>query len=170
MRFNKPYDPNPKKKRPPLVRRAVVFLVWVVLVCLASRQFYSHPSLDSLDGPYPVVRVVDGDTLILEIDQEQVRVRLIGVDAPESVHPDPERNTPQGKAAAQYAKGLLEGQQVWLEYDQEPLDHYGRTLAYLYLPSGEMVQELLLESGYAQPLEVAPNTKYADRFRALAQP
>ena len=80
-------------------------------------------------------RVVDGDTLIVtNSNGEDVRVRLIGIDTPESVHPDQSKNTLDGDIASEYTKSLLEvGQILYLEYDVDQLDVYNRTLAYVWL-------------------------------------
>jgi len=55
---------------------------------------------------------------------------------------------------------------VELEYDVTATDKYGRTLAYVYLPGGLMVNEQILRAGYAQLLTIPPNVKYVDRFTA----
>lgn len=121
-----------------------------------------------LYGPYDVVRVVDGDTAIINIGGEEKRVRFIGVDTPESVNPDESKNTEEGKIASQYTKDLLTGKQVYLEYDVGQEDKYGRTLAYIYLDDGEtMVQDLLLQNGLATVMTIQPNSKYADHFYNL---
>lgn len=125
-----------------------------------------------LHGPYELLYVVDGDTLAIDLDGEAVTVRLIGIDAPESVHPDPERNSPEGEKASRYLKKLLADSdgQLYLEYDLQRTDDYGRTLAYVYLSDGEtMLQEELLRAGMATTLTIYPNIKYADRFYALLQ-
>jgi micrococcal nuclease len=80
-----------------------------------------------VDGPRGVVRVVDGDTVVIAPD---TTVRLIGIDTPETVDP---RKPVQcfGREASAYAHLLLDGRSVSLEYDptQGRLDRYGRTLA-----------------------------------------
>lgn len=119
----------------------------------------------TLSGPYDVIRVVDGDTAIVSIDGEDVRVRFIGVDTPESVNPDESKNTPEGKEASDFTKELLTGKTVYLEYDAQITDDYGRTLAYVYLDDGAtMVQTLLLEEGLAMTMTIQPNSKYASSF------
>lgn len=122
-----------------------------------------------LMGPCKVVSVADGDTFSAEVEGETRSIRLIGVDTPESVHPDASKNTPQGKIASAYTKDLLRGRNVWLETDAEQTDKYGRLLCYVYLDSeGKiMVQELLLKDGMASVMTVPPNVKYEDRFLEL---
>lgn len=121
-----------------------------------------------LAGPYDVVRVIDGDTAIINIDGSETRVRFIGVDTPESVNPDESKNTPEGKIASDFTKNLLTGKTVYLEYDVDPNDDYGRTLAYVYLDDGKtMVQEELLKEGLATVMTIQPNSKYTDHFYAL---
>lgn len=118
-----------------------------------------------------VQRVVDGDTYILDIDGEEKRVRLIGVDTPESVAPDSygKENTEEGKTVSDIVKGKIQaGSILYAEYDVSKTDKYGRTLAYLYFENGTMVQDWLLENGYANIATYPPNVKYADHFAELA--
>ena len=123
-----------------------------------------------LYGPYYVSKVIDGDTIVVNIDGTLTKVRLIGVDAPESVHPDSEQNTPEGIAAANYLTDLIGGKYVYLEYDQELYDKYERTLAYVYLEDRQtMVEDLLLESGHAEVMIFPPNDKYESRFYKIAR-
>ena len=107
-----------------------------------------------------VERVVDGDTIIVE---GVGRVRLIGVDTPETVHP----NRPVeffGKEASAFAKGLLEGKRVRLEYDQERQDRYGRTLAYVYLDDGTFVNAEIIRRGYGHAYTRFP-FRHMEEFR-----
>ena len=75
-----------------------------------------------------VKRVVDGDTLVVDLNGQEERVRLIGVDTPESVHPDDTKNIEAGKIASDFTKSKLEGKEVELEFDVQERDHYGRLL------------------------------------------
>lgn len=121
-----------------------------------------------LDGPYKVVRVVDGDTIVVDIGGANVKIRLIGIDTPESVHPNKKRNTQEGKQASDWAKKLLAGKNVYLEYDVGKTDRYGRTLAYVYLDDQKtMVNRLLLQNGLAQIMTIQPNSRYANEFHRL---
>lgn len=122
-----------------------------------------------LYGAYDVVRVSDGDTIVVKIEDEEVRVRLIGIDAPESVHPDETQNCANGEVASDYLKSLLPvGAKVYLEYDKETTDEYGRTLAYVYMDDAEtMIEMVLLEAGMADTMEILPNNKYAHQFEQV---
>lgn len=117
-----------------------------------------------------VVRVVDGDTYVLEISGEETKVRLIGVDTPESVAPADygKENTEEGKEVSDIVKDKIKaGDVLTVEYDVSPTDKYGRTLAYLYFEDGKMVQEWLLENGYAQCMTIQPNSKYSAHFAEI---
>ncbi len=118
-------------------------------------------------GPYNVVRVVDGDTIIVNIDGSETRVRFIGVDTPESVHTDSSRNVEEGITASDYTKNLLSEKSVYLEYDVGEHDKYGRTLAYVYTEDGTMVNKLLLKEGLAKIMTIQPNVKYAEEFLSI---
>lgn len=113
-----------------------------------------------------VLRVVDGDTFVVNYNGVEEYVRLIGVDTPESVHPDSERNTEAGVLASDYTKARLEGKQVELEFDVQQRDMYGRLLAYVYV-DGVMYNKTLLEDGVANLATYPPNVKYVDDFTAI---
>ena len=145
-----------------------------------------------------VVRVIDGDTIVVKIPKTvfndgeatikdlKFTVRFVGVDTPESKENRRARLQAKendttvrvivflGKKAKEFTyENLFLGKQgrkkiykeVYLEFDKEPQDHYGRLLAYIWLPDGRMLNEMLVCEGYAWPLVVKPNTKYKDRFQ-----
>ncbi len=118
---------------------------------------------------FVVVRVVDGDTIDVRpgAGGETQRVRLIGVDTPESKDPRRPVECFAEEAAAFTAR--LRGKLVRLEYDVERHDRYGRTLAYVYLSDGTFFNLLLIEEGYGLPYTVPPNLKYADLFLDAAR-
>lgn len=111
-------------------------------------------------------RVVDGDTIVVILDGKKEKVRMIGIDTPESVHPDKSRNTPMGKIASKYTKDNLEGKYVALETDVQERDKYGRILAYVYIDD-KMFNKTLLEEGLAKLMTIPPNVKYADDFKKI---
>jgi endonuclease YncB( thermonuclease family) len=107
-----------------------------------------------------VKRVNDGDTVKLADGRS---VRYIGVNTPEIQH---ERHTdePFGLEARARNIELVQSKTVRLEFDIERFDDYGRTLAYVFLPDGSMVNEKLLQSGMAHCLYRMPNVKYEARL------
>lgn len=113
-----------------------------------------------------VEKVVDGDTFLLDINGGKFKARLIGVDTPESVHPDPSRNTPFGKEVSNYSKSRLEGKNVKVRKDVSLHDKYGRLLVYLYI-DGKMYNEELLEKGYANLKTIVPDVEFADHFAKI---
>jgi len=107
-----------------------------------------------------VKRVVDGDTLLLQSGE---RVRLIGVDTPESVH----REKPVeyfSKEASRFTKKMVQKKYVWLEYGQERKDVYNRLLAYVYMEDGTFLNAELIKQGYAFAYVRFPH-KHLDAFR-----
>lgn len=160
-----------------LIRGGIVFVITFFVLCLSNRfSAIDAPTRETTDterdlhGTYEVVSVVDGDTLVISVDGNERKVRLIGVDTPESVHVDESKNTEEGKIASQYTQNLLMGEMVYLEYDVSPNDDYGRTLAYVYLDDGEtMVNSLLIEEGMAEIMTIPPNCKYEELFADLQQ-
>ncbi len=123
-----------------------------------------------------VVRVVDGDTYVVNLDGEETKVRLIGVDTPESVASQEyldrtgKENTEFGKDVSDYMKGMLsEGSILYLEFDVDKYDKYDRVLAYAYFEDGEMVQEHLLKKGFARVMTIEPNVAHSERFVELEQ-
>lgn len=118
-------------------------------------------------GPVPVLEVIDGDTVLVERAGAAVTVRLIGIDAPETVHPDLPVQC-YGPQAAAYVDQLLGGRAVQLEHDPTAgrTDRYGRELAYLWLPDGQLANLLILAGGYAREAGYGDPYRYAAAFRA----
>ena len=119
-------------------------------------------------GTATVEWVIDGDTVDLIVAGEQERVRLIGVDTPESVS----RDTPIqcfGAEASMALKGLLPvGSEVRIERDVEPRDRFGRLLLYIYRVEDNLfVNEWLVGNGFADTLFFEPNTSYRSSFTEL---
>ena len=157
-----------------------IFVLLIVAICA---YFFGDNLLTELpDDPKSngefisgmIVRVVDGDTAVVRVNGEDRRVRFLGVDTPETVHP----NKPvqyYGKEASNFTKESLTGKNVWLEYDASPTDRYNRHLAYIWTSRPDTINELtmrksmfnakLLLGGYAKVMIIKPNGKYADLFR-----
>lgn len=121
-----------------------------------------------------VARVVDGDTVILDGDE---RVRLRGIDSPEAsdsgklledaknAEMDKEKVKALGTRAKDYAKGLLEGKKVKLEYEEQRKDQYGRTLAYLRLEDNRDANAEIVKAGYATVYVAAPFNRQTDYLK-----
>lgn len=148
----------------------VILLVGIVIYALVSTisSYNKEKSMKRITLiKSEVICVKDGDTYVLKIDGAETTVRLIGVDTPESVAPSDysKENTSEGKTISEIVKQKLQpGDTLFVEYDVSKTDKYGRTLAYLFFENGQMVQEWLLQNGYAQVMTVQPNCKYAERF------
>lgn len=115
--------------------------------------------------PVVCVRVVDGDTAWFEeLDGSVVhKVRFIGIDTPETVHPTKDVMY-YGVEASDYTKANLQDQEVFLEYDIEPFDKYARHLCYVWMKDGTMFNLTLIAQGYANLMTYPPNIKYVDYF------
>lgn len=112
----------------------------------------------------PVLSVVDGDRLHVRRNDRDVTIRLIGIDTPEVDWYGGDAEC-YGARAGRFARGLLDGELVELEFDQERRDQYSRTLAYLYLDDGRMVNVFLVRRGFARVTIYPPNDRYKDRLR-----
>lgn len=127
----------------------IILFVVVALVCIGAH--IAQP-VSPDEGSFPTsvreqggvsqlraralcTRVIDGDTVELE---DGTRVRMIGIDTPETVHPDIDPE-PYGEEAASFTRTLLEGRYIELAFDAIKEDRYGRKLAYIYLFDGEQV-------------------------------
>ena len=140
---------------------AAALLATLVLALVSAPALAADESGDPFVGVCE--RVVDGDTIVVE---GLGKVRLIGVDTPETVHP----NRPVeffGKEASAFTKTLVEGKRVRLEWDFQKTDKYRRYLAYVYLVEGDVfVNEEIVRQGFGFAYTKYP-FRYMERFRAL---
>jgi micrococcal nuclease len=144
-------------------------LLWAVLVAAAACGGGSAAAPDLDPGGAVVERVVDGDTLTVRIGGRSERVRLIGIDTPESVDPRRPVECFGKEAAAHLAELLPEGSAVRLERDVEPRDRFDRLLAYVYRRSdGLFVNLAMVADGYAEVATFPPNVAHTADFTAAA--
>jgi len=143
--------------------RCIIFFVAFLLVdCESNTQNSS--------GYFRVERVVDGDTFwVLSPTSKKIKVRLIGVDAPESKKVFKKAQGVYGKEAKEYVQTMLKGKRVKLIKDIDSLDQYGRTLSYVYLEDGTFVNAELIRNGYANLMTIPPNIRFADQFVQLQE-
>jgi micrococcal nuclease len=110
-------------------------------------------------GKFKVERVVDGDTFVLADGR---KVRYIGIDTPETKHPQKPVEC-FGKEATQFHRQLILDKEVKLEADVQDSDQYGRLLRYVWL-NDELINQKLVAEGYAVAASYPPNVKYQDRL------
>jgi len=118
----------------------------------------------SFSEQFNVVKILDGDTIILNNDE---RVRLIGVDTTEKSHPLKPVEF-YSKEATEFTKKLVEGKDVRLEFDKEKRGKYGRLLAYVFLLDGTFVNAEIIRQGYGFAYTKYP-FKYMDTFVRLEE-
>ena len=152
-------------------------IILLIIAAIGLYFFGGQNFLDQQDNSGFIVgtvtRVVDGDTAEITVDGTKRRVRFLGVDTPETVHP----NKPVqffGPEASAFTKQTLTGKRVWLEYDKSPQDRYSRHLAYIWTakPTNitnetirrDMFNARLLLGGYAKVMIIKPNNRYAKQF------
>ena len=153
-----------------LVIILVVFIWWRADISITEWQ------AGEVLKPVTLVRVVDGDTIVVNRDGEDIKVRFIGVDAAESVHSDEGLNTEEGVAASEYLKSIISaGDRLYIQLDVEEYDVYDRTLAYVWISNDVdinskkdvekyMLNAIMVSSGHAVAKRYPPNTKYAKMF------
>ncbi len=164
------------------LKRSVCALLAALAVCPASGAAAARSELMCANIPMPadlvharVVSVTDGDTIVVTLTSGALeRVRLIGVDAPElhwsqdrdqdrsDVEGSREGTRAMGERARQFAVTRLAGRDVFLGFDVQRRDRYGRLLAYVWLPDERSFNVLIVREGYARVMTVPPNVRHAD--------
>lgn len=172
---------NPKtcivKLRSFVICAAIVLILFCIEALVNREDLFGKA--EALE-PVTIERVIDGDTLLIRnADNQEIRIRMIGVNTPESVSPDPEKNSAAGDEASAYTKAALPvGMTVYLEYDLERNDRYGRTLAYVWLSDQcdrgsyrDFCQynygAVLLKNTPCEAMYYAPNRKYREWYEKL---
>lgn len=158
---------------PMTARRCSSLLLVLPLVVLAAGcsggRAASGPA-PAVGGAGRVEKVVDGDTLDVALAGRTERVRLLGIDTPETVKPDTPVECYGREASARLRALLPERTPVRLVRDAEERDRFGRLLAYVYRqPDGLFVNLDLVRGGYAQVLTLPPNVAHAAELRAAAR-
>jgi micrococcal nuclease len=148
-------------------RGSALLILFAVVVLLRPWESWG----DLWSDPLPpsarvfVTRVVDGDTVEVQIGGREEDVRYIGVDTPETVKPGAPVDC-FGPQASDFNHRLVEQKRVRLVFGEERRDVYGRLLAYVYL-EGRFVNAELVRRGLARTLTIPPNDRYAGRFKRL---
>lgn len=162
-------------QRLPVRRRLVIVLVVVAAACaplapVADRQDATGDTPDGRSyANATVVEVVDGDTIDVRIGRRRARVRLIGINTPETVDPRRPAECYGAEASALTKELLPPGTPVRLERDTEPRDDYDRVLAHVYRARDRLFVNLeLVRRGAAVPLRIEPNTTHAGEIARAA--
>ena len=165
-------------RRWPLALGALaIAAVWVLVTGAIAKP--AQPAPEGYEKA-TVLWVSDGDTIYVRTESgEENYCRFCSVDAPESVHVDETRNTPEGKEASDFTKALLpKGTVVYLVKDVSDTDKYGRWLRYVWLEIPEdpwdteeirtkMANAIILDAGHAVAKAYTPDTSYYRIFRAI---
>lgn len=130
--------------------------------------FITFPTANASQQKFRVTEVHDGDTISIRtrsfagVPLKIERVRLIGIDAPEL------KQEPWGRLSKRYLKKLISESDwvVSIEFDVEQRDKYGRLLSYVWDKKGRLINEKMIENGYAMLYTIPPNVKYAEKFTA----
>jgi micrococcal nuclease len=144
---------------------AAIICLSVLIYSVLTRINISTPKIikqavSTTPGYYKVTSIADGDTFSVDMDGREERVRMIGIDTPETHKP----NSPvecYGENASNFTHNLLDGKIVRLEADQtnQNRDRYGRLLRYTYLPDGSLVNAEVVKQGYGFAYVSFPFTK-----------
>ena len=160
------------------IDRALRVIITVAVVVLIARGYihpknmqnqYASRKIEQDEGvrqQATVVEIVDGDTIKIDYHGKIEKLRMIGIDTPESVHPNKKKNTRQGKTASNFTKQELLNKKIEVEFDVQKRDKYGRLLGYVYV-DGKMYNKTLLEEGYARLATYPPNVRYVDDFKEI---
>jgi len=155
------------------MRKSIFLILFVLLIAGCSSQTSTFQKAD-------FVRIVDGDTIVIDRGYGNETVRLIGIDAPESVHQDPSRNTEEGRRASAFLADWLKNTAiVYLQKDVSDTDRYDRLLRYVWLKQPEsenesevrtqMVNAILILNGFAFQHSYPPDTANDEIFQKLMQ-
>jgi micrococcal nuclease len=144
---------------------ALAALAVAVGVAAPAQAYPTMPP--GVQGPFTVTKVVDGDTIWVDNNGQRMKIRMIGLDTPESVDPRKPVQCFALEVSAQ-AKTILAGHSVYLETDpsQDSVDRYGRTLAYVWTTSGRLFNLDMIADGYAHEYTYYLPYRYQQVFRA----
>ena len=150
------------------MKHLIIALVVMLTGLILASPVQAYPTMPQrVQGPYTVLKVVDGDTIHVDANGKRLKIRMIGLDTPETVDP---RKPVQcfGLEASAQAKTILGGQSVYLETDpsQDTVDRFGRTLAYVWTESGRLFNLDMITDEFAFEYTYDLPYRYQQAFRA----
>lgn len=144
------------------MKHVLLVLLIILSACVSRDHLTDEAKLVS------VKQIVDGDTFWAEYEsKERVKVRLIGIDAPETRPSQYKEIGYFGEEAKTHLRSLIADKEIFLQFDIDTFDQYGRTLAYVYLEDGRFVNAEMIAGGYAKVVTFPPNVKHVDFFIKL---
>jgi len=157
-------------------RKAILPAITILLALLQPSLLLAFKTDRTL--PAEVLSITDGDTIVIRIHGQKEKVRLIGIDAPES-HPNPKAKkdsirtgtdlrtlNEMGQRSTRYVKSVIRPlEPVTIELDVQHRDKYGRLLAYIWLQDGRLLNEEIVRAGYAGLMTIPPNVRYQKRLQ-----
>ena len=161
-----------RERRRHLIRQCITVAVSLTSLLLLSLglRWFAGVLIGSTSTPFAteptVVHVIDGDTIDVRIGRDITRVRLLGIDTPETKDPRKPTQCFGPEASRRTAELLPVGTIVHLEADRETHDVFGRTLAYVHRDDGLFINLSLLIDGFADVLIISPNGAHSSEFRA----
>lgn len=133
-----------------------LFFTLIILIISAIQSLAGEIASERINGT--VVRVKDGDTVVIQHDTSTQTIRLEGIDCPEH------DQAPWGPLVTQLLQEWIQGQPIQLEWDVQRADRYQRGLGYLF-SQDRFINEELVRSGFCYTMTVPPNVRYRDRLR-----
>jgi len=136
-----------------------------ILTILTLTAFILTAPIVTAADQVRIIRIVDGDTIVVNYKRNNEKVRMLCVNTPESVHPDKKQNIPMGKIASNYTKERLSGKYVDLEFEGPFRGRYGRLLAYVFVNGGNFNLELVRQGLSPYYTKYGLSQKYDQEFR-----
>jgi len=136
----------------------LIFCIFLLCGLMGASSSHSAKDADTVRSE----KIFDGDTIGAVVDGRFEKIRLLGIDAPEM------DQRPWGKKSRECLKALISAadSRIYIEYDIQRRDKYGRILAYIWSQDKRMLNEEMMEKGCAVLFTFPPNVKYAARLRA----
>ena len=143
----------------------VMFLFWGINFSKTEKA-ENKDNLNNYEW-WKVVKVVDGDTIKVNINGQPESVRLIGIDAPEIE----EKTKEKGIESKNYLENLIGEEKVRLEADktQDDRDIYNRLLRYVFLKNGKMINKEMIKAKMAKEYTFKTKYKYQEEFKSLEE-
>ncbi len=147
----------------------IFLLLTLAYVILAVQDHFDEEAVNEAstsEEAYRITRIIDGDTFWAQYHQNQpIKIRLIGIDAPETQNTGKKKSHAYGPVATQALRNYLKDSVVYLAFDKTRKDRYSRTLAYVYNTQSQFVNYEMIRQGHATMLIFKPNHQFEELFQ-----